>query len=34
MMPYTMNIAAGPQVLVFETTDVKINEGVTAEDFN
>lgn len=34
MMPYTMNITAGPQVLVFETTEVKINEGVTAEDFN
>jgi hypothetical protein len=34
MMPYTMKITTGPQSFVFETTDVKINEGVTAEDFN
>jgi len=34
MMPYTMKITAGPQVLVFDTTEVKINESVTAEDFN
>jgi hypothetical protein len=34
MMPYTMKVTAGPQSFVFDTTDVKINEGVTAEDFN
>ncbi len=34
MMPYTMKVTAGPQVLVFETTEVKVNEGVSAEDFN
>ena len=34
MMPYTMKVTTGPQVFVFETTEVKINEGVTAEDFN
>ena len=34
MMPYTMKVTAGPQVLVFETTEVKVNEGVTDADFN
>lgn len=34
MMPYTMKVTAGPQAFTFETTEVKINEGVTAEDFN
>ncbi len=34
MMPYTMKIVNGPQVITLETTDVKVNEGVTAEDFN
>ena len=34
MMPFTMKVTTGPQTFVFETTDVKINEGVTAEDFN
>ncbi|MEO1031791.1 MAG: insulinase family protein [Bacteroidota bacterium] len=34
MMPYTMKVTAGPQAFVFETKEVKINEGVTAEDFN
>ncbi len=33
-MPYTMKVTAGPQSFTFETTEVKINEGVTAEDFN
>ena len=33
MMPYTMKVTSGPQVLVFETTEVKINEGVTEADF-
>ncbi|MEF3078070.1 insulinase family protein [Winogradskyella poriferorum] len=34
MMPYTMKVTAGPQSFTFETTEVKINEGVTDEDFN
>lgn len=34
MMAYTMKVTAGPQVLVFETTEAKVNEGVSAEDFN
>ncbi|MFP4844406.1 insulinase family protein [Winogradskyella sp. PE311] len=34
MMPYTMKVTAGPQVFTFETKEVKINEGVTADDFN
>ena len=33
MMPYTMKVTSGPQVLVFETTEVKVNEGVTEADF-
>ncbi|REE27878.1 putative Zn-dependent peptidase [Winogradskyella pacifica] len=32
--PNTMKIATGPQVLSFETTEVKINEGVSDADFN
>lgn len=34
MIPYTQKITTGPQSFVFETTEVKLNEGVTAEDFN
>ncbi|SDS33680.1 Predicted Zn-dependent peptidase [Winogradskyella sediminis] len=34
MLPNTMKIATGPQVLTFETTEVKINEGITDADFN
>ena len=34
MMPFGMTITAGPQVLSFETTEAKINEGVTEDDFN
>lgn len=34
MMPQKMKITAGPQVLEFDMTDTKINEGVKAEDFN
>ena len=34
MMPYSMKVTTGPQSFTFETTEVKINEGVTAEDFN
>ena len=33
MMPYTMKVTSGPQIFVFETTEAKINEGVSAEDF-
>ncbi|NNE32272.1 MAG: insulinase family protein [Winogradskyella sp.] len=34
MMPYTMKVTTGPQSFIFETKEVMINEGVTAEDFN
>jgi len=34
MMPQKMKITAGPQILEFDMTDTKINEGVKAEDFN
>ncbi|MCC1483293.1 insulinase family protein [Winogradskyella sp. E313] len=34
MIPHTMKITTGPQVFTLDTTEVKINEGVTAEDFN
>jgi outer membrane lipoprotein-sorting protein len=34
MIPYTMKLTTGPQAFTFETKEVKINEGVTAEDFN
>ena len=34
MMPYTMKVTAGAQAFTFETQEVKINEGVTEEDFN
>lgn len=33
-IPNTMKIVNGPQVITLESTEVKINEGVTAEDFN
>ncbi len=32
--PYNMAIKAGPQTISMNITNVKINEGVTAEDFN
>lgn len=32
--PYTQKITVGPQVITLQSTDVKINEGVTEEDFN
>jgi len=32
--PYTQKITVGPQVIILKSTDVKINEGVTEEDFN
>jgi zinc protease len=34
MIPYTQKISAGPQVIILQTTEVKLNEGVTTEDFN
>ncbi|TCK67999.1 putative Zn-dependent peptidase [Winogradskyella wandonensis] len=34
MMPQKMTITAGPQVLELNMTEVKVNEGVSAEDFN
>ena len=34
MMPYGMKVTTGPQAFEFVMTDVKVNEGVTAEDFN
>ncbi|MDO1501997.1 pitrilysin family protein [Winogradskyella maritima] len=34
MMAMTTKITAGPQVLTFETTESKTNEGVTEADFN
>ncbi|MBT0606939.1 M16 family metallopeptidase [Aequorivita echinoideorum] len=33
-LPYTIGQTAGPQVLTFNITDVKINEGVSDADFN
>lgn len=32
-LPNTMTVTTGPQVLSFETTEVKINEGVSDADF-
>lgn len=34
MMPGKWKIANGPQVIELDVTDIKVNEGVTAEDFN
>lgn len=34
MMPYRIKQAAGPQVFIMDVTEVKVNEDVTAEDFN
>jgi len=33
LMPQKMKITAGPQVLEFNMTETKVNEGVTVEDF-
>jgi zinc protease len=33
MIPNTMKIANGPQIIILETTDIKVNEGVTEADF-
>ena len=32
--PHTQKITAGPQVIILNVTSVKVNEGVSAEDFN
>ncbi len=32
--PYNMAIKAGPQTILMNISNVKVNEGVTAEDFN
>ncbi|NRB59743.1 MAG: insulinase family protein [Winogradskyella sp.] len=34
MIPHTMKVTTGPQSFTFEANEVKINEGVSAEDFN
>ena len=34
LMPYMMKVTSGPQVLVFETKEAKVNEGVSDADFN
>ena len=34
MFAQSMKITAGPQVLEFNMSETKVNEGVTAEDFN
>ncbi len=34
MIPHTMKVTTGPQSFTFDATEVKINEGVSAEDFN
>lgn len=34
MMPQMMKVNAGPQVIEMNITEIKINEGVTAADFN
>ena len=34
MMPYSWKIANGPQVIMLDVTEIKVNEGVTEEDFN
>jgi hypothetical protein len=32
-IPYKVSMAFGPQEIEFKTTEVKINEGVSEEDF-
>ena len=34
MIPYTQQMVNGPQTIILEATSVKINEGVSVEDFN
>lgn len=33
-MPQTWKIATGPQVITLDVSEIKVNEGVSAEDFN
>jgi len=33
MMPYAWKMSTGPQVIVLDVTEIKVNEGVTEEDF-
>ena len=33
MMPHTRTISAGPQVITFTASEIKINEGVSKKDF-
>jgi zinc protease len=33
-MPQTWKIATGPQVITLDVSEIKVNEGVNAEDFN
>ena len=33
MIPHTRTISAGSQVITFVASEIKINEGVTDEDF-
>lgn len=34
MMPHTRTISAGPQLITFTSSEIKINEGVSKKDFN
>ena len=34
MMPFGIKQTAGPQVFILNATEIKVNEGVTVEDFN
>ena len=34
MLPMTTKQTTGPQIFILKSTDIKVNEGVTAEDFN
>ena len=34
MIPSTMKIINGPQVIILETAEIKVNEGVTGADFD
>jgi len=33
MIPFTQKVTAGPQIITMKTSEVKINEGVSEEDF-
>lgn len=34
MLPSVMKVSAGPQIVTFTTSETKVNEGVSEEDFN